>query len=87
MHYKISVFVQGISAADQLLSTTRQETFFSSYATITQLLEESFVDMLLVSHSQPIEEVSSFATELKELEIDVAEQSESVQKLRIVHGK
>ena len=45
------------------------------------------MDMLLVTHSQPIEQVGSFATELEKLEIDVAEQSESVQKLRIVYGK
>ena len=79
--------MQVLDSSSLLLSLPDKRTFFSKYSPASQALEESFVDMLLLSDTQPVDNISSCVSEMKDLKLDVREQLECIEKIELPHGR
>ncbi len=70
----------------------KHKAFFAGYATTSQMLEESFMDLLILSHSQAagLGEVTDWVEGVRglgEAELDVREQLEGIQRIELPKGE
>ena len=68
------------------LKEQEQGPFFRGYPSTSQLLEESFMDMLLLADSQSVDDVSEYTALLSDMKLDISGQLKSLQELDIPVG-
>ena len=79
------VSLQALESTNNL-KEQEQGPFFRGYSSTSQLLEESFMDMLLLADSQSVDEVSKYTTLLSDMKLDISGQLKSLQELDIPVG-
>jgi len=84
--FYVRIPLQALQSANKLLEEQKHDPFFRGYSSTSQLLEESFMDMLLLADSQSGDEVSKYTALLSDLKLDISEQLKSLQELHIPVG-
>lgn len=84
--FYVCIPLQALESANKLLEEQKHDPFFKGYSLTSQLLEESFMDMLLLADSQSGDEVSKYTALLSDLKLDISEQLKSLQELDIPVG-
>ena len=84
--FYVCIPLQALESANKLLEEQKPDPFFKGYSLTSQLLEESFMDMLLLADSRSGDEVSKYTALLSDLKLDISEQLKSLQELDIPVG-
>ena len=84
--FYVCIPLQALESANKLLEEQKHDPFFKGYSSTSQLLEESFMDMLLLADSRSGDEVSKYTALLSDLKLDISEQLKSLQELDIPVG-